>query len=270
MRLGISSFTYTWAVGVPGHSPSCPMTAMNLLGTASDLGVRVVQVADNLPLDRLSDSEVSRLGQRAAELDICIEVGTRGVAPDHLRTYLQLAQRLRSPILRVVVDTADHHPPEDEVVEMLKDVIPEFEQAGVCLAIENHDRFPVRELAHLLERVSSTHAGACLDTANSFATLEGPEVVVEVLGPWAVNLHLKDIAIHRARHNMGFRIEGRPVGQGQLDIPWLLQKIDDFGRDPNAILELWTPPEKTLAETLVKEGAWATASIEYLRRFISD
>ena len=117
MRLGISSYTYTWAIGVPGHPPARPMGAIELLDKAAQLGVRVVQIADNLPLDRLPPGELDALERRAATLGIGIEVGTRGIAPDHLRAYLRLAERFHSPILRVVVDTATHQPGEDEVIE---------------------------------------------------------------------------------------------------------------------------------------------------------
>jgi sugar phosphate isomerase/epimerase len=234
------------------------------------MGVHVVQIADNLPLDRLSDSELDALAQRADELNISIELGMRGIARDHLYTYLQLAQRMRSPILRLVADTADYQPSEDEVVNVVSTIIPEFERANVCLAIENHDRFPIRTLRRILERVNSEHIGICLDTANSFGALEGPEVVVEALRPWIVNVHLKDFSMNRPKHRMGIIIEGRPAGQGQLDIPWLLQEILAHARDPNVILELWTPPQQTLQETLDKEKAWAIASIEYLRQLITD
>ena len=55
MRLGISSFTYVWSVGVPGFfAPSQPLAPGGLLEKAVQLGVRVVQIADNLPLDRLT------------------------------------------------------------------------------------------------------------------------------------------------------------------------------------------------------------------------
>jgi sugar phosphate isomerase/epimerase len=244
------------------------MMAMDLLDQAARLGVGVVQIADNLPLDQLSSSGLSALHRRASELEIRIEVGARGIAPDHLHVYLQLAQRLQSPILRVVVDTADHHPSDDEVVQTVRSLVPDFEQASVCLAIENHDRFPPKVLARILERVGSTNVGICLDTANSLGALEGPEAVVEVLGPWTVNLHVKDIAVRRAGHNMGFTIEGRPAGQGQHNIPRLPRRLRELDRDPNAILELWTSPEETLVETMAKEAAWAATGVEYLRRFI--
>ncbi len=270
MRLGISSWTFTWAVGVPGQRPERPLGAPALLDRAAALGVRVLQVCDNLPLHCLPPAEIEAFARRADEREISVEVGTRGIGHDHLRTYLHLAERLRSPILRAVVDTADHRPDADEVVATLREMSPEFEQAGVCLAIENHDRFPARALADIVRRIDSPCVGICLDTANSFGALEGPAVVLEVLGPLAVNLHLKDFSVDRARHNLGFVIEGRPVGQGRLDVPWLLEGLRAYGRDVNAILEQWTPPEDTLAATIHKEEVWAAQSIEYLRRFIKD
>jgi len=47
---------------------------------------------------------------------VSIEVGMRGIDPVHLRRHLELASFLGSPILRVVADTANHHPTPDEVV----------------------------------------------------------------------------------------------------------------------------------------------------------
>ncbi len=270
MRLGIGSYTYPWAVGVSGHPPRQPMTPVALVSKAKALGVRVVQIADNLPLDRLPPADLDALIHRAAEAGIQIELGTRGITPAHLRTYLRLAQRLGSPILRVVIDTADHHPSEDEIVCTLREVIPAFEEAGVCLAIENHDRFPARVLARIIQQVESDCIGICLDTVNSFGALEGPHLVVQTLASWVVNLHIKDFTVRRVDHLMGFIIEGRPAGQGQLDIPWLLEQLRAHGRDPNAVLELWTPPEPSLAATIAKEEAWAADSIAYLRRFIPD
>jgi sugar phosphate isomerase/epimerase len=65
-------------------------------------------------------------------------------------------------------------------------------------------------------------------------------------------------------------IEGRPAGQGRLDVPWLLKRLKEAGRDPNAILELWTPEQDSLEATIAKEDAWARESIEYLRTLIPD
>ena len=197
-------------------------------------------------------------------------MGTRGIAPELLRRYLDLAQQFGSTLVRTVVDTAEHHPAPSEIVETLRGLMPDFEQAGITLAIENHDRFNVRTLVDILKQIDSANIGICLDTVNSFGAGEGSEVVVEALGPYVVNLHVKDFTIRRHRHMLGFEIEGTPAGQGMLDIPWLLNKLRDFGRDPNAILETWPPPETDLTQTIHKEDAWVRESVDYLRTLITD
>ncbi len=111
----------------------------------------------------------------------------------------------------------------------------------------------------MVRAAESPRVGICLDTVNSFGALEGPAVVVENLGPLTVNLHLKDFAVRRAGHKMGFTVEGTPAGDGRLDIPWLLGRLRELGRDPNAILELWVPPEADLEKTVAKELEWARA-----------
>ena len=306
MKLGISSHTYGWAVGIRGHQPEHPLSPQALLDRAAALGVSVVQIADNMPLHALPAAELRDLERRARALGIDIEVGTRGIAPEHLLAYLRLAVRMHptpspctragvptpegaavltagggtpqagtAPVLRVVVDTPDHRPSEDEIVGTLSGMMPDFEREGVVLAIENHDRHTAAQYVSMLERICSPWVAMCLDTANSFGALEGPAVVVEALAPWTANLHVKDFVVARFPHNLGFTIEGRPVGQGQLDVAWVLERVRNAGRDPNVILEQWTPPQAvltagTLEETITKEAAWAVESVAYLRRLIPD
>jgi sugar phosphate isomerase/epimerase len=243
------------------------MSLFDLLERACSLDIKVLQVADNLPLDQLSEEDLASFEARTRASGIQVEVGTRGIAVEHLRRCLDLAVRFKSPILRVVIDTPIHHPSPEEAGDGLLTLRPDFEKAGVLLAIENHDRFPATVLAGLVHRLGGW-AGICLDTVNSFGALEGPQVVVEALGPLTVNLHIKDFTIFRASHNMGFTIEGRPAGQGKLDLPWLLEALRGYGRDPNAILELWTPPEENLPGTLSKEQRWVEESVAYLRTLI--
>jgi sugar phosphate isomerase/epimerase len=243
--------------------------AEDLLDKAIDLGVKVVQIADNIPLHRLSAVELDRLAERATRQGIYLEVGTAGLAPDHLRKYLSIAVRLHSPFLRVVIDTDDSQPSPDAAAQMLEDVVPDFRRAGVCLAIENHDRFPAAVLAALLKRAGDG-VGICLDTANSLACGEDVHTVLHVLAPWIVNVHIKDFVVHRLPHKKGFIVEGRRTGSGVLNIVALIDELRAAGRDPNLILELWPPPEPTIEESIAKEDAWAHESIAYLRDFLKS
>jgi sugar phosphate isomerase/epimerase len=109
-----------------------------------------------------------------------------------------------------------------------------------------------------------------LDTVNSLAIPEGTEEVVQTLARHTLCLHIKDFVVQRVWHMMGFTVEGRPTGKGQLNVPWLLDTLRAAGVSPNAILELWPPEQKTLQETIALEQAWAVESINYLRQYIPD
>lgn len=269
MRLGLSSYAFVWAAGVPGYpQPPRPLNAEDLLDKALELGVRVVQIADNLPLDRLSDSALASLAQRANRVQIDLEVGTCGIEPQHLHNYLAIATRLGSPLLRIVLDTDAVQPSPQEAIALLREVLPAFRRAGVCLAIENHDRFPAAVLAEIVECSGSDGLGICLDTANSLGCGEDVHSVLRALGPWVVNVHIKDFLPRRLPHKKGFTIEGCAAGQGALDIPRLLAELRAFHRDPNCILELWPAPEATNEASIAKEDAQARKSIAYLRQYI--
>ncbi len=270
MKLGIGSYACTWAVGVPGHPPARPLDAFGLLELAARLGVRVVQYCDNLGLNALPEQQRSRLADLARARGLAIEVGTRGVGAERLLAHLEIARQFGSPFVRVVVDSAGHEPSPDETVALLTPVAARYADAGVKLALENHDRFPAAVLARIVEALGRDRAGVCLDTVNSFGALEGPEAVVGALAPYTLNLHVKDFTVRRVSSQMGFVVEGCPAGQGRLDVPWVLGRLRDAGRDVNAILELWTPFGPTLEETLAREAAWAEESVRYLRRLIPD
>jgi sugar phosphate isomerase/epimerase len=230
--------------------------------------VGVLQVADNLPLHELSAAELNEFASLAGELGIEVELGTRGIADGNLARYVELAAQLDVRILRMIVDSPGHEPGAGEVVTTVKESLPALKRADVILAIENHDRFKATALRDLCQRIDSPQVGICLDNANSFGAMEGPEVVVEVLGPLTVNLHVKGFTVHRQSHGLGFLIEGCPMRESQLELEWLLGRMRELGRDVNVILEQWTPPKESLSATIAREATWAADSIAYMKELI--
>ncbi len=271
MRLGISSYTYPWAIGVPGYpAPAHPMTPLVLLDRAVALGVRTVQIADYMPLHLLSDAEVDALRRQADERRLEIELGTAGIERVQLIRYLDLAVRLRAKLLRTVTDTATHRPSPSETVHLLGPIVPELTRRGVTLALENHDRFNAPTLRRIVDDLGSPYVTVCLDTANSLGCSEGPDVVLETLGPRTSCLHVKDYTIRRLPHRFGFLIEGAPAGRGNLDLPHWLTRLREMGRDVSVILEQWPSPEITIEATIEKEADWAKQGAAYLRQLIPD
>jgi 3-oxoisoapionate decarboxylase len=269
MKLGIGSYTYMWSIGFPGAEPESPMTALDLLVNARELGMEVVQYGPNLPLGDLPETALMQVIERAREWGIELEIGMRGFDPDEVCRHVALCRRAGASLLRTVsaYQMSDLVPGESELRGPLERLVPELAAAGVCLAIENAT-IPAALLARVLDELASPWLGITLDTVNSLAIPEGTEQVARTLARHVRCLHVKDFVVERIWHTMGFTVEGRPAGQGQLNVPWLLDLLAAEGASGNAILELWVPRRDTLEETVAREHAWALESIPYLRRFI--
>ena len=270
MRLGLGSYACAWEIGVPGFfDGQSRMDAVGFIRQTADLGLRLAQIADNIPLQTIDRAELERIREASRTSGVQLELGTRGISPEHVRLYIELCRYLDCELLRVVVDTRAHEPSPDEVVDIVRTLVPELRKAGVTLAIENHDRFPARTYVDIVERIADPAVGICLDTVNSFGALEGPEIVVNTLAPHVVNLHVKDFKIRRMPHMMGFEITGVPAGEGQLNIGWLVSVLNKAGRDPSAILELWPSPEIDFDTMITKESGWRRKSVRNLRTWFT-
>ncbi len=266
MQLGLSTYTYTWAIGVPGSLPEKPMSAYDLVDKAFSMGLKLVQFADNMPLEAWNDEQLNELYTYASGKKVSIEMGSRGLTADHTIKCLETAKILHSPILRMVTDKTGYEPDLLSVISIIRDLGNEFESRNIKLAIENHDRFKAREFEKIIQSVGSEWVGICLDSVNSMGAGEGFETVSEILLPYTINLHLKDFSIRRVSHKMGMIIEGKPAGTGMLNIKELVDRLSDNNLCHSAILELWTPPESEIDETIKKEELWAQESIMFLKK----
>lgn len=268
--IGIGSWTYPWAVGtVTDLRPPEPMSAKALVRTAAELQVEVVQIADNLPLDALTSPELESLRQLAQDHGIALQVGTRGVDPDHLLKYLRIAEELESRLVRTLGGWPGYPTPLPEVERNIHLVLPAFIDAGVSLALENYEVYPTADLANLVRSIDDPRFGICLDVANSFAAWESAEQILDNLAPVAISAHIKDFTVDRTNSLMGFACVGRPIGQGKLPLDLILTRLAQFNRRPDLIVELWPPPQRTLEETLSLERTWASESVQYLRSSVA-
>lgn len=256
MELGIGTYSFMWALGEGA------MDAMGLLQRASELGVKRVQFGPNCPL---TENNVDEIAAEARRRGLTLEIGMAGLDTGEIRRQLELCRRAGSPLLRTVLQEAAEGAPEPAwIAGQLHAARPLLAAAGIPLALENSVT-PAAELASLLQ---GEWLGVTLDTANSLAICEGWRHVAEHLAPLTLCFHVKDFIVRREWHKMGFRVEGRPAGQGQLDIPWILARLGP--RCQSAILEQWPPEQASREETIRMEQAWAAQSIRALRGWIPD
>jgi len=268
MKLGIGTYTYMWSIGFPGAQPAVPMDPLELLRRAHSLGARVVQFGPNLSLSEVSEAQLLAIIDYARDADIELEIGTRGLNTQQLRAQLELAARLNCKLVRTVPELDNGSAPSHAgLVECLGKIIPDLERLRIRLALENGN-LPAQDLADTLDAFASPWLGVTLDTANSLAIPEGTRQVVKALARHTMCFHVKDFVVKRVWHRMGFVVEGRPAGQGQMNLPWILRELKRAKVESNAILELWPPQQADIQATTALEQQWTEESIRYLRQYI--
>lgn len=268
MRLGISSYTFTWGIGIEGfETPPNPLSVFELLEKAKELEVEVLQICDNIPLRQLDEDTVKRLAIKSKEYGIALEFGTRGLDEDIIFQYIEICRYCRANILRTILIGSEFYD-LDTTVERLKKFIPLLKQYGIVMVLENHSTHTAAQLRQIIRNVNSEHLGICLDTVNSFQNLECPDQVIDTLINISKNIHIKDFDIVRVNGQLGFSIFGTPAGGGKLNIPEILRRIKDT--DISIVLELWTPYESNIVDTIRTEDGWAKESIQYLKDVINS
>ena len=269
-KIGISSFTYCFACGSRLFTkPEHIMTPHELIDKASALGAAVVQFGDNMPLEVYSDEELEQIRARAEKCGIDTEVGMRRSTAERLSDYIRITHKIGGRVLRVITDGPGFAPDMQELCGILSSMIPQLEESGVVLGIENHDRFSAREYAQLIETVDHPQIGVTLDTVNSMSHEEHLDEVLKYMAPYCVCLHMKDYEIKRYNGGGGLKITGACLGTGRLDIRRCYEECRERSdRSFNVILESWMEPCETLEETLKKEDEWAKAGVTYLKTII--
>lgn len=104
-----------------------------------------------------------------------------------------------------------------ESSQRLARVDPVLKKHGLKLAVENHKDLTSAELAGLMREFSSEWLGVTVDTGNNLALLEDPDATVGALAPFALSVHLKDMAVQP--HARGLLLSEVNCGQGFLDLP---------------------------------------------------
>ena len=122
--------------------------------------------------------------------------------------------------------------------ETLLRMRPEFERHAMDIGIENHKDWLATELASLLREIDSRHVGACVDFGNNLALLEDPDETIEVLAPFAITTHVKDMAVRP--YPEGFELSEVPLGQGLLPLARYIDAIRKARPNARMCLEMIT------------------------------
>lgn len=272
-RIGLSTYALFWELSerVPE-----PLTLAGAVDRTRELGLGLLQICDYAPLETWDDVQLKELREHADAQGVTLEVGTKGIRPERLRHFLHVAQLLGADLVRSMLNTPapdifggagepGHAPSATEAIELLHEVIPEYEAAGVRLALETYEQVPTAELLAVVQAVGSPSLGICSDPANVVAALEHPREVVEAVAPYVLNMHIKDFAFQRQDGWVGFVYTGAAMGEGLLDYQHMAETIRPAEKNINQIIEHWLPWQGSPEETVATERQWTNQAIAYLR-----
>jgi sugar phosphate isomerase/epimerase len=271
MKIGISTWTLPWATGVNGYPrPSTPLDAIGLMSVAEENGVSVVQLADNLQIDKLNESDLDQIAAHADSTGLVLQVGMRTADLQDLQRHIGIAARLGANVVRTVLGGKKCG--RDELLETqasLRQLLPDLERHEISLALENNEAFRASEFAEIVGAIESPFVGICLDTANSLGIPETLETVVDALASQTIMLHAKDYDIQRIDTRMGFSVEGRALGDGCVDFEYVVSRLREHAADGCAcIIEHWPPFDGDITSSIKREKEWLTRSLIFARSLV--
>lgn len=264
MAYGISTYAYFWRIS--DRAPE-PMTLPAMLRDTAALGGEVFQICDYAPIESYDAARLADVRATADDLGLTLELGTRGIRPEHLLKYLDTAGELGVTLVRSMLNTADHRPGTAEAVALLKEAVPRYADAGVTLGLETYEQVATDDLVDVVRAVDDPHLGIVLDPGNSVARLERPVDVVTATAPYVVNIHVKDFAFTRRDGWVGFTYAGCPLGEGLLDHDGMVAAVRPAERGINQIVEHWLPWQDEGHDATARlEHQWTQHSIDTLLR----
>ncbi|NKQ57913.1 sugar phosphate isomerase/epimerase [Amycolatopsis sp. K13G38] len=197
----------------------------------------LVNHRSTIPLDVAAAAEVAR-ETRAAGLEIVglapyIEVGDTGT----LRLACEMAAAAGAPQIRVQAPriSRTHNPYSvlyEETVAFFGEIEAAARATGIRVLLEIHHNTICSSaaLAHrVVARFAPSHVGVIYDLGNLvFEGYEAHEIALDLLGDHLGHVHLKNAAHFRSPGG-GWRPDWTPLEDGEVDVPHVLELLDQRG-----------------------------------------
>jgi sugar phosphate isomerase/epimerase len=258
LRLGLGSYALRWTLRETEPAKSCRL----LVTATAELGLDLVQIADNVALLDLEVSERRALRAMADRAGVCIEVGLRSYRAGDFRKMLRIADTLGARHIRVVgVDLL-------RLEELLRRVRADTEAWGGQVVVENYFPVPTSELLEVLGRAGG-FVGTCADTANSIPAGEWPLETLRGLLPLARYVHIKDYQFVPAADAIGWTLIGAPLGTGCQKVEAIVRAAAEAPHSPDFILEHWLPWMGSQRATSRTEREWLEHGVSVLRPLLA-
>jgi sugar phosphate isomerase/epimerase len=217
-------------------------TPFQYLDYCAQQRVQVVHFSEVRFIGGLEPGNLKRVGERARELGIEVEIGMKSICPtskmfdakdgaaeEQLTRMIGSAGTVGSKIVRCVLGSSEDRKGGaidrniEAMVAVLRKVRPRAMDAGIKIAIENHaGDMQARELKGLVEAAGRDFVGVCLDSGNPLWTIEDPHLSLETLHPYVLTSHVRDSAVWNVPE--GAAVAWVRMGEGNVNIEEYVRK----------------------------------------------
>lgn len=247
LQVGVNPYGLTYTLGIQGQGgPRANPNGRGLNGfieIASEIGAETIELHEPW-LSGMSDAELSELRSRLEGLGLKPVIGS-GLPHAPIGSALRAAKALGVETVRLALTRilcgeraklGDGWPKlVEEVRQGIKDYAALAREAGVTLAIENHQDFGSRELLAFCEE-AGPNVGICFDIANSFPVAEAPLDFARRIAPKVRHVHLKDYNVQFT--DEGIRLVRSAIGDGAVPIAGIVEILSEHHKTLTASLEL--------------------------------
>ena len=243
-KLGLNPYGMTYYLGLQGRGT----TRQNPNGTglegflkiAEELGAKSLEIFDPW-LHEFSGNNFQSLKARLDRQGI-IPVISGGFILEETGHVFKSARLLKAKTIRfaltdVLCGGRAFRTEWNELRQTVRRKILEFgktaDDAGLIIAIENHQDFTSAELVEFCEMTPGV--GITYDTGNSFPVAESPDQFTKTVAPYVRHLQLKDYRVQFT--NEGFRLVRCTIGVGTVPFDELFEEIGKHQNQLTAVLE---------------------------------
>ncbi len=233
IRLGIDAYSIrSWNWKAP-----------KLLEYAAGLKMDTLQFSNLHEFESFEPAYLAGLKAKAHAANMTLEVGLGsicpttkgfsnryGTAPEYLTKAIKIVQALGGNVVKTYVGASiDRQGPTpierhiEGTLKVLAAVRSVARDLGVKIAIENHSGdLLAREVRNLIETAGRDWVGCCYDSGNPAMTLEDPVRVLDILGPYTVTTHMRDMVLFE--HPRGAAWQWVALGDGIIDWPAIMER----------------------------------------------
>lgn len=174
----------------------------------------------------------------------------RAAALAEIIDAIPVAKALGVKVIRVfsgnLTEQVTYEAALDWIVEGLSQAARLAEREGLVLCLENHGKLAGSgtQVKTILDRVGSPALRSTFDTGNFLLVDEQPLQALDVLLHVVAHVHFKDFLSHgegRYKSLAGHAYEGVALGQGDVDLKTIVQRLTAIGYQGAYVLEFEGP-----------------------------